>query len=85
MAKEIHYSPDMVCPYCGSEKFYIEQSYKGTCSFYMRFDMDNDNVENGEMYSSATHKTIGKYAYCANCFKRLFKVEELSRYLGEEI
>ncbi len=79
MAKEIHYSPDMVCPYGGNEEFFIKQSFKGTCNFNMRFDMDNQDVENGEMYENASYKTVGKYAYCNNCFKRLFKVEELSK------
>lgn len=78
MAKrEIHYKPDMVCPYCGNEEFYIKQSYKGTCEYNMRFDMDNRDVENGEMYDSAGYKTIGKYAYCNNCRKRLFPISEL--------
>ena len=44
----------------------------------MRFDMDDD-VENGDMYDNAQSKIIGKYAYCNNCFKRLFKVEELPK------
>ena len=77
MAKEIHYSPDMVCPYCGNEEFFIKQSFKGTCNFNMRFDMDNENVENGDMYDNVSFETIGKYAYCNNCFKRLFKIGEL--------
>ncbi len=77
MAKEIHYSPDMVCPYCGNEEFYIMQSYKGTCKFNMRFDMNNDDVENGDMHENTQYKTISKYAYCNNCNKRLFPISEL--------
>ena len=67
----------MVCPYCGNEEFFINQRFTGTCECRMRFDMDNDNVENGEMYSNAEHKNIGKYAYCANCRKRLFPISEI--------
>ena len=78
MAKrEIHYKPDMVCPYCGNEEFFIKQSYKGTSEYNMRFDMDNRDVENGEMHGSASYKTIGKYAYCNNCRERLFPISEL--------
>lgn len=78
MAKEIHYSPDMVCPYCGNEEFFVKQSFKGTCDYNMRFDMNNQNVYNGEMHENTQYKITSKYAYCNNCFKRLFKVEELS-------
>ncbi len=72
----IHYSPDMTCPYCGNDEFFIKQSYKGTCEYNMRFDLDY-NVENGEMYENASFKTTSKYAYCNNCRKRLFNVSEL--------
>ena len=77
MAKAIHYSPDMVCPYCGNEEFYVRQSYQGTCECNMRFDMNNDDVENGGMFECAQYKTISKYAYCNNCRKRLFPISEL--------
>lgn len=74
--REIHYSPDMVCPYCGNEEFFIRQRYKGTCEYNMRFDGGID-VENGAMYENASHQNTGKYAYCNNCGKRLFKISEL--------
>lgn len=77
MAKTIHYSPDMVCPYCGNAEFYVRQSYKGTCNYNMRFDMNNKEVENGEMHENAIYKTISKYAYCNDCGKRLFPISEL--------
>lgn len=78
MAKrEIHYKPDMVCPYCGNEEFFIKESYKGTCEYNMRFDMDNRDVENGEMHEGTMYKPIGKYAYCNKCRKRLFPISEL--------
>lgn len=77
MAKAIHYSPNMVCPYCGNEEFYIKQSYKGNCYYNMRFDMNNINVDNSTMFDDVSYKNQGQYAYCNNCFKRLFKIEEL--------
>lgn len=62
------------CPYCGSEEYYIKQSYKGTAKYCMRFD--GEEAENGELYASAQHKDISKYARCLNCEKRLFKIED---------
>lgn len=77
MAKAIHYNPDMVCPYCGNDDFYIKQSYKGTYEYRMRFDMDNADMENGDMFDTASFKTVSKYAYCNNCRKKLFPICEL--------
>ena len=76
MAKEIHYSPDMVCPYCGNEEFFVRQSYRGVCDYNLRFDFKKD-ADNSEMFGNASFRTTSKYAYCNNCFKRLFKVSEL--------
>ena len=77
MGSKIHYSPDMVCPYCGSEEFFVKQSITGTCEYNMRFDMNNRDVYNGELYEGTVTKLIGKYAYCNRCFKRLFPLSEL--------
>ena len=75
--REIHYTPDMVCPYCGNDEFYIKECYQGRCQHNMRFDLSEDDVENGEMYEYAYHTTIGEYTYCNKCKKRLFKISEL--------
>ena len=77
MAKEVHYSPDMVCPYCGNDEFMIKQSYHGICEYNMRFDMNNEGVDNSDIHEGAIYKTIGKYAHCNSCHKRLFPVSEL--------
>lgn len=77
IAKKIHYTKEMKeCPYCGDDEFYIRQSFSGTCNYYMRFDMNNTDVENSEMHQNATYKDLTKYAYCSNCDKRLFLIEE---------
>lgn len=77
MAKKIHYTKEMKeCPYCGNDEFYIRQSYSGTCNYYMRFDMRNEKTENGEIYQGASHKDLTKYAYCSDCDKRLFLIDE---------
>lgn len=80
MAKKIHYSKEMrECPYCGSEEFYVKQSFTGTCRYNIRFD--GEITENGEMYQYATHTDITKYAYCSDCEKRLFPMEEYYKSL----
>lgn len=62
------------CPYCRSEEYYIKQSFKGTCDYHIRFD--GKEAENGEMHSNAEYKNTSKYAWCSECNKRLFKLEE---------
>ena len=82
-AKKIHYTKDMKeCPYCGNEEFYIRQSYSGTCEYNMRFDGGTD-VENGSMWDGATMKDLTKYAYCNNCNKRLFLIDEYYKALWD--
>ena len=62
------------CPYCGCEEYYRKESYKGTCEFRVRFD--GKEADNSDMYDNAEEKLISKYAWCAKCHKRLFKLEE---------
>ncbi len=40
----------------------------------MRFD--GKEAENGSMYENSDWKNRSKYAWCAKCHKRLFKLEE---------
>ena len=80
MENKIKYEPNMTCPYCGNEEFYVKQSFKGTCDYNMRFDRNNGNVENGEMWQNAEMKDISKYAYCNGCNKRLFNMEDYYSY-----
>ena len=81
--KEIHYSAEMnKCPYCGDDEFFIKQRYSGTCEYRYRYD--KKPAENGEMYENARFKSIGKYAYCMNCGKRLFPISELDETEFEE-
>ena len=76
MAKKLHYSKDMMeCPYCGSDEFYVKQSYSGVCRFRMKIDGGQSN-NNGEMYDYAIHNDLTKYAYCNQCEKRLFPMDE---------
>lgn len=64
------------CPYCGSEEYYIKQSFKGTCEYIFRFDGKKDEVDNGHIHDNIQYKITSKYAYCRECDKRLFKINE---------
>ncbi|WP_026884287.1 hypothetical protein [Clostridium akagii] len=67
------------CPYCGSEEYYIKQSYTGTCNYNIRFD--GKVAENGEMWEEAQFKNTSKYAWCNECDKKLFKIDEQLKQL----
>ena len=62
------------CPYCGSEEYYIKQSFKGVCNYNMRFD--GEETENGNMYENSSYKDTSKYTWCSECNKRLFKLKD---------
>lgn len=62
------------CPYCGSKVYHIKQSFKGTCTFRIRFD--GEETDNGDIHDYAKYKNTSKYAYCDECNKRLFKIED---------
>ena len=60
------------CPYCGNnEEYYVKERYSGTCDYKHRFD--GVEADNRGLYDHANHKS-GKYAYCAACNKRIFKI-----------
>lgn len=62
------------CPYCGSEEYYIKQSFKGTCNYHIRFD--GDEADNTDMHSNSEYTNTSKYAWCNECNKRLFELDE---------
>ncbi|EDT74783.1 hypothetical protein [Clostridium butyricum] len=62
------------CPYCSSEEYYIKQSFKGTCEYIVRFD--GKEADNGHMHGNTEYKNTSKYAWCRECGKRLFKLED---------
>lgn len=61
------------CPYCGSIEYYIKQSYKGTGNYHIRFD--GEEAENGEYYENSSYKNTSKYAWCSECHKKLFELD----------
>lgn len=63
------------CPYCGSSEGYYSKDYMyGPSRCYRNYN--GEEAYNGEMYDSL-NQNQGKYAYCAECHKRLFKMSEL--------
>lgn len=59
-----------------------EELNRAVCDFayfwynHMRPHLYNE-ADNGEMYDTL-RTTVGKYAYCSNCGKRLFKMSEMT-------
>lgn len=62
------------CPYCGStEGYYVKQQAHGPITY--KFNFDGSEAENGDMYDDL-RITGGKIAYCLNCDKRLFNMND---------
>ncbi|MFQ7583792.1 MAG: hypothetical protein ACLRMW_06390 [[Clostridium] symbiosum] len=68
---ELEKPPFEKCPYCGSEEFYINQYVSGYVEYHYRFD--GDNGENGELHEPLKYADKGKFAYCAECRKKIFR------------
>lgn len=67
---------ELVCPHCGNnEEFYTKEKYKGYCNYYFR--TDNKEADNGNMYEFAKHSFKSKFVFCAECDKKVCKVEEI--------
>lgn len=63
------------CPNCGSNMgFYSKDYIRGKIRY--NYNFDGSEAENGEMYDTISTIT-GKWAYCCNCHKRLFRVSEV--------
>jgi hypothetical protein len=66
-------SPIDKCPYCGSDDgYYTKEQVHGPIQYMYNFD--DTETDNSEMYNGLI-LTGGKYAYCINCDKRLFRME----------
>lgn len=70
------------CPYCGCEEYYTKQYASGPINYQFRFD--GEEAENGAMYETLSFKPKSKYAFCCQCEKRLFKLDEKPEYVPEE-
>lgn len=59
------------CPYCGCDEFYYNQHMVGDGYMYCRFD--GEEADNGNMHEPLRYIPTGKFAYCADCGKRIFR------------
>lgn len=62
------------CPYCGGEEYIIKQYYFGYGEYRLRFD--GEEADNTEFHASAEYRNTSKYAWCKECNKRLFKLDD---------
>lgn len=64
------------CEHCGNTMcFYTKESYKGTCNTYFR--TDDYEPDNTCMYDNAENKLRSKFIYCADCDRKVCKVEDV--------
>lgn len=65
------------CPYCGCKTYYIKQHYFGDCHYHFSYNaQEQDSVDNGDMWETASFRNTSKYAWCSNCDKKLFKLDK---------
>ena len=62
------------CPYCGGRTFKNKTKNKRNRGILRR--PENPESEATELHSGLQYKNTGKYAICADCGKRLFKVDD---------
>lgn len=65
--------PITECPKCGCEMFAVNQRISGIGAYYI--DLKTGEIEASELHSGLQYRNINKYAVCANCGKRLFKID----------
>ena len=63
------------CPHCGENSgYYVKMQVRGAGVYYYNFDgvsaEDNSSLQDALNYQS------GKWAYCTDCNKRLFRVDK---------
>ena len=61
------------CPYCGGRKIAIPQYIHGCGEYYV--DLQTGDVDMEELHSGLQYRNTRKYAICADCRRRLFKVD----------
>ena len=60
------------CPNCGGGSFYVSQYISGYGYFYG--NLDGTEADNSELHAGLEYRTTWKYARCADCDKKLFKI-----------
>lgn len=62
------------CPYCGNEEYMTYHHCSGDLVCYSRFD--HKTTDNTEMYEGLDYTYRRKFAYCAECKKKIFRIKE---------
>ena len=71
---------------CGNEEaFYTKESFKGNCNCYYNAngEMICDSwgkFDNSGMYDSAESKHTSRFIYCAECDKKVGKIEDFEAW-----
>lgn len=66
--------PITECPNCGGKCIAIRQYIYGYGEYYI--DLETEEIEATQLHDNLTYKNSRKYATCADCGKRLFKVDD---------
>lgn len=66
--------PVKECPYCGGGTILIRQRISGYGAYYV--DLKSGEIESSSLHDYLDYKNTGKYAICADCGKKLFKVDD---------
>lgn len=68
------------CPKCGYSWFSIKQRITGIGTYYG--NLETGEIETQDLHEGLDYRNINKYAVCARCGKRLFKVDDsLTEYI----
>lgn len=65
--------PITECPKCGGGNIAIKQYITGYGTYYV--DLKSGEIESSGLHDGLDYKNTSKYAICADCGKRLFKVD----------
>lgn len=66
--------PMTECPNCGGKCFTVKQRISGIGEYYV--DLETGEIESSELHSGLQYKNIRKWVTCADCGKRLFKIDD---------
>lgn len=65
--------PITKCPDCGSQYFEVKQRISGYGSYFV--NMENGEVDCDGLYDGLICTNVRKYAVCAECGKKLFRID----------
>lgn len=66
--------PIKKCPKCEGRTIMIRQYISGYGRYYV--DLETGKIESTELHDYLNYKNVSKYAVCADCGKKLFKIDD---------